>query len=128
MSLVRIEAGSVEMLADFNETEAARKVLEALETKPIKSQARIWGDEVYFDTELVLKDDNPQAHVPPGAVAYWLPGKAICLFFGQAPASPVTVIGMMRGNSRDLAAVRPGDEVTLERAGFDEAAVEEQTP
>jgi hypothetical protein len=76
----------------------------------------VWGDEVYFDTELVLPEEDPQPHVPPGTVAYWLPGKAVCLFFGQTPASPVSVIGTMRGNPRDLSAVQPGDEVTLERA------------
>lgn len=114
MSLLRFKMGSVEMLADLNDTECAGKVLEAV---PIRSTARVWGEEVYFDTDLVLKEENPRAHVPPGTVAYWLPGKAICLFFGQTPASPVTAIGTMRGNPRDLAAVQSGDEVTVERAG-----------
>ncbi len=113
MSLVRFRVGSTEMLADLNETESALGLLGAL---PIRSRARVWGEEVYFDTEVILPEENPQAHVPPGTVAYWLPGKAICLFFGQTPASPVVVIGMMRGNPRDLAAVHPGDEVTVERA------------
>ncbi len=113
MSLVRIKVGSVEMLADLNKTECARKLLEAL---PVRSQARVWGDEVYFDTELVLPEEDPQAHVPPGTVAYWLPGKAVCLFFGQTPASPVSVIGTLRGNPRDLSSVQSGDEVTFERA------------
>ena len=122
MSLVRIKAGSVAMLADLNETEAARKVFEAVKAKSIRSTAKVWGQEVYFDTELVLKEENPAAHVPPGTVAYWLPGKAICLFFGQAPASPVTVIGQMRGNPRDLAAVHPGDEVSVQPATEAEAS------
>ena len=113
MSLVRIKIGSVEMPAELNETEGARKLLGAL---PIRSRARVWGEEVYFDTELILPEENPQAHVPPGTVAYWLPGKAMCLFFGQTPASPVVVIGHMLGNPRGLAAVHPGDEVTVERS------------
>ncbi len=113
MSLVRLRIGSLEVLADLNETESARGLLGAL---PIRSRARVWGQEVYFDTEVILPEENPQAHVPPGTVAYWLPGKAVCLFFGQTPASPVSVIGTMRGNPRDLAAVNPGDEVTVEAA------------
>ena len=114
MSLVRFRVGSIEMLADLNETECALGLLKAL---PIRSHARVWGQEVYFDTEVILPEENPQAHVPPGTVAYWLPGTAVCLFFGQTPASPVSVIGTMRGNPRDLAAVHPGDEVTVEAVG-----------
>ena len=97
MSLVRFRVGSIEMLADLNETECALGLLKAL---PIRSHARVWGQEVY-----------------DGTVAYWPPGKALCLFFGQTPASPVSVIGTMRGNPRDLAAVHPGDEVTVEAVG-----------
>lgn len=113
MSLVRFRIGSIEMLVDVNGTECALGLLGAL---PIRSRARVWGEEVYFDTEVILPEENPQAHVPPGTVAYWLPGKAVCLFFGQTPASPVSVIGTMRGNPRDLAAVHPGDEVTVQAA------------
>jgi hypothetical protein len=119
MSLVRFKIGSTQVLADLNETECALGILEAL---PIRSRARVWGQEVYFDTEVILPEENPQAHVPPGTVAYWLPGKAVCLFFGQTPASPVSVVGTMRGNPRDLAAVHAGDEVTVEAAGEVEAS------
>ncbi len=110
---VIVTAGSVTMPADLDDSETAKKVLEAL---PIESRARTWGEEVYFDTEVSLPEENPQAHVPPGTVAYWPPGKALCLFFGQAPASPVNVIGRMLGNPRDLAAVKPGDRVRVEPA------------
>ena len=110
---VRFRAGHVEVLAELNDSDTARAVLEAL---PICSAARTWGDEVYFDTELALGEEELVAHAPPGTVAYWLPGKAICLFFGQQPASPVTVIGRLLGNPRSLAEVAPGVEVRLEAA------------
>jgi hypothetical protein len=113
MSRVLIAAGSVKMLAELNDSQTALKVLDAL---PVESSARTWGEEVYFDVGLSLPDENSHAHVPPGAVAYWPPGDALCLFFGQTPASPVNVIGMMLGNPRDLAAVKPGDRVKVERA------------
>ena len=111
MTRVRIAAGTVEMIAELNASETAGKVVEAL---PLAGKARAWGDEIYFDTALVLPEEDPSAHVPPGTVAYWPPGKAICLFFGQTPASPVNVIGRMLGNPRDLAAVSPGDTVRIE--------------
>ena len=34
------------------------------------------------------------------AVAYWPPGKALCLFFGQRPYSPVNVVGEIEGDPR----------------------------
>jgi len=114
MKRVRIAVGGVEMLAALNDTETARSLADAL---PISSRARVWGDEVYFETELSLPEERPVANVPPGTVAYWPPGRAICLFFGQRPASPVNVIGRMLGNPRDLAAVRPGQPVAVEAAG-----------
>jgi hypothetical protein len=116
MPRIRISAGSVMMSAELNDSETAKKVLEAL---PLSGKARTWGDEVYFDTSLALDAESPQAHVPPGAIAYWPPGKAICLFFGQTPASPVNVIGKMLGNPRDLAAISPNDTVKIAPAPQD---------
>jgi len=110
MSRISISAGSVSMAAELNASETAKEVLKAL---PLDGQACTWGDEVYLDTQLDLPEESPQAHVPPGCVAYWPQGKAICLFFGQTPASPVNVIGRMLGNPRDLAAVSPGDEMKI---------------
>ncbi len=116
MNRIRITAGPVTMAAELNASETARKILEAL---PLSGQARTWGEEIYFDTPLVLPEENPQAHVPPGTIAYWPPGKAVCLFFGQTPASPVNVIGKMLGNPRDLAAVSAGKKVRIEPAPRD---------
>jgi hypothetical protein len=116
MARIRISAGSVTMAAELDASETAKKVLEAL---PLSGQARTWGDEVYLDTMLTLPEENPHAHVPPGAIAYWPTGKAICLFFGQTPASPVNVIGKVLGNPRDLAAVSPGDMVRITHAPQD---------
>ncbi len=113
MSRILITAGSVKMLVELGDSETAKSILAAL---PISAHARTWGDEVYFETGLSLPDETPLAHVPPGTVAYWSPGSALCLFFGQTPASPVNVIGRMLGNPRDLAAVKAGDPVKVEAA------------
>jgi hypothetical protein len=113
MALIRIRAGSVEMLAELNDSETAKAILKAL---PLRATARTWGDEVYFDAGVSLPEEAPAATVPPGTVAYWPPGKALCLFFGQTPASPVNVVGGLKGNPRDFAAVRPGDSVSVATA------------
>jgi hypothetical protein len=101
------------MLVELNSSATAQKLLAVL---PVRSSARTWGEEVYFDISLDLPDEEPVATVPPGTVAYWKPGRALCLFFGQKPASPVNVVGRMLGNPRDLAAVKPGDQVRVELA------------
>lgn len=110
MARVRITAGTVKMLAELNDSRTASGIVEAL---PLASRARTWGEEVYFPTGLSLPEEDPQPHVPPGTVAFWPPENALCLFFGQAPASPVNVVGRMLGNPRDLAAVGVGDEVRV---------------
>ena len=117
MNRITVKVGSIQMPVELNDSETARKVVDAL---PIRSRARVWGEEIYFDTELCLLEEAPKDHAPPGTVAYWPQGKAICLFFGQKPASPVTIIGRMRGNPRDLAAVHPGDDVAVRLFNEDE--------
>ena len=49
-----------------------------------------------------------------GAVGYWPPGSALCLFFGQQPVSPVNVVGALEGDLSRLDAVRDGQVVRLE--------------
>jgi len=122
---VRVKAGSVELLAELNESLTARRIAEAL---PIRSTAQVWGNEVYFSIGLALGGEDLRSHAPPGAVAYWPPGKALCLFFGQRPASPVTIVGELRGDPWRLASVRPGDEVIVERAEDDESPPSKDAP
>ena len=63
--------------------------------------------------------------VDMGAVAYWPPGQAICLFFGPTPmsvgdeirpASPVNVVGSLEGDPTVLKSVSPGQQVVVDRA------------
>jgi hypothetical protein len=65
---------------------------------PFESEARRWGDEVYIGTPLEAGEEDAQPEVPPGIVAYWPPGRALCLFFGQQPYSPVNIVGLLDGN------------------------------
>ena len=113
MAKIRITSGNVEMSATLNETETASKLLSVL---PCKGTANRWGDEVYFEIPLEMREENPQAKVPSGAIAYWPPGKAFCIFFGQVPYSPVNVLGSLDGNEKEFSKVRDGDTVTLEKA------------
>ncbi len=119
---IRITAGRATVDAELNDTRAATAVWQAL---PLAAKAETWGDEVYFETSLTLPEEHPRAVVDRGDVGYWPPGRALCLFYGPTPASrgdeirpasPVTVIGRIVGDTDRLRAVRPGDPVRVERA------------
>ena len=110
MSRIRITLGRLVVTATLNDSETARLLREAI---PFEAKAQLWGDEVYFSTPLETGEENPQADVPSGTVAYWPPGKALCLFFGQKPYSPVNVVGQIEGDPRVLASVPDGQTVQV---------------
>ncbi len=101
------------MTATLNESESAKTFYDAL---PIEGSTSRWGDEVYFDIGLAILEEDPQAEVAPGGIAYWPPGAAFCIFFGQTPYSPVNLLGTLDGDPEEFAQVKPGETVKLERA------------
>ena len=111
MRITVAEAG-VELTAALNDSETATDLWAAL---PIESAAQIWGAEVYFTVPVERGPEDAQATVELGAVGYWPPGSAVCLFFGQQPVSPVNPIGDIEGDPSVLEAVRDGQTVRLER-------------
>lgn len=113
MARIRIKADRVDMTATLNDTSTAARIVAAL---PITSAARLWGDEVYFDIPVHAEEDDPQATVPSGTIAFWPPGGCFCIFFGQTPASPVNVVGTLDGEPSEFAKVQPGETITLEKA------------
>lgn len=107
---------------EINLLDAAPKTVDAIiKALPIKSIAKRWGDEIYFETEIVVEEENSKEVVEIGDVAYWLPGKAVCIFFGKTPisddeikpASAVNVFGKIQGDIEKLKEVKDGDEVLL---------------
>ncbi len=109
---IRIIAGDVEGTGSLNDTATAQKVFDAL---PIRSDAQRWGAEVYFRIPVDAPEEDAQAQVPSGTLAYWPPGKCFCIFFGQTPASPVNVIGMLDANPDAWDAVAEGAPIQIER-------------
>jgi len=118
---IRIEAGSVAMEAELNDSATARQVAAAL---PIRARANTWGEEIYFAIPVSAGPENAQAVVSLGDLGYWPPGKAFCIFFGPTPAShgreirpasPVNILGRLRGDPKAWGAVRDGEAVTITR-------------
>ena len=107
--------------AELNDSETAKALLARL---PLRIGMSRWGDEYYGSIGESL-DVAPAADaredMAVGELAYWIPGNALCVFFGPTPASdgpepraasPVNPVGRMMG---DVAALKKlGGSVTLE--------------
>lgn len=113
MRKIKITAGSVEMTATLNDSKTADLLWDTL---PAANAARAWGDEIYFPIPMKTQEDKAVATVPSGTIAFWPPGSAFCIFFGQTPASPVNVMGKLDGDPKLFKNVRDGETVNLERA------------
>lgn len=111
MKRIRITAGSVVVTATLNDSATAGAILGAL---PFEAVAQLWGNEIYFDCPVTAPPEEAKAEVPSGTVAYWPPGKALCLFFGERPYSPVNVVGEIEGDPDVLAKVGLGEKVRVE--------------
>ncbi len=94
-----------------------------LKAVPFTSEAMRWGDEIYFSTPVRVSLEVSQETVDKGDVAYWPPGRALCIFFGPTPAStspseikpasPVNVFGKIEGNIEKLKKVKDGEKVEV---------------
>jgi len=113
MARICIKTKRLEMTAELNNTPTARKIVEAL---PFESSARLWGKEVYFEIPVHHDEDDAQAQVPSGTVAFWPAGDCLCLFYGQTPASPVNVVGTLNGDPDELAKIPADATIRVEAA------------
>lgn len=122
MPTLRISAGSVIASAELNDSPTARLLWDAL---PVDGKANRWGDEIYFAIP-VDADEEPEsrAEVEVGAIAFWPPGNAFCIFWGPTPASrgsqpvaasPVNVLGKIEGDAKQFDRIASGTRVWLER-------------
>ena len=119
---VTVTAGSVQVAAALNDSSTAEALWNAL---PLDASANTWGDEIYFRIAVQADEEDEASDVVDlGALAYWPPGQALCLFFGRTPASrgdeiraasAVNVIGSIEGDATVLKQVQPGTRVSVER-------------
>ena len=119
---IRVTAGDVSVTAALNSSRTADLLWDAL---PLEGSASTWGDEIYFRID-VQADEEVDASdvVDMGAVAYWPPGQALCLFFGRTPASrgdeiraasAVNALGAIDGDATALKQLRSGALVSVEK-------------
>ena len=88
------------------------------EKLPIEAPVNLWGDEIYFKTNLESQSNQLQQVVDIGDVAFWPSGQAVCLFFGLTPtstpdeirpASAVIVFGKLIYDPKSLKIVKSGE-------------------
>ena len=121
---IAISAGDVIVTAVLNDSDTADELWAAL---PITARAQTWGDEIYFSIPVSAEEEaDAQETVEMGAVAYWPPGSALCLFWGPTPmsapgeirpAAAVNVMGQIDGDPTVLGGVADGAEVVVSRLG-----------
>lgn len=91
----------------------APKTIQAfLDCLPLSVKINVWGEELYTDqTPINVGSENSKSVVDLMDVAYWPPGKAICMFFGHTPIgkkgeitpySPVNVIGKITRSDKNF--------------------------
>jgi hypothetical protein len=115
------KAGRIAAALTDENPQTADRIWAAL---PIQGNANRWGDEIYFSIPVKVGEEHSRADVEVGAVAYWPPGSALCIFFGRTPASrsekpraasPVNVFAQVKGDVTILRNVKDGDAVTVEK-------------
>jgi hypothetical protein len=80
-----IEIGVKTLRASLGDSPAAKKVAAAL---PLTVTMSRWGDEYYGSAGLSIPEDaSARELMDVGEIAFWGPGKALCIFFGPTPAS-----------------------------------------
>ncbi len=93
---------------------------------PIYAEARVWGQELYFDTP-VNTPAEPQARsvVHAGEIVYWPDGTAIAIGFGPTPISTngeIRLAGACNVWARaiddvtQLRAIHPGERIAVLQA------------
>lgn len=123
MRQIKITAGDVSALGTLNDSATADAIWEAL---PISASANTWGDEIYFSIPVQAAQETDASDVVEmGALAYWPPGTAFCIFFGKTPASTgdeiraasaVNSVGRIEGDPTVFKQVAGGSAVTIEKA------------
>jgi hypothetical protein len=118
---IRFVIGEITLEGELFDTPAAKALANLL---PATLHMTRWGGE-YFGPMLPPLGEFPEDDLveilEPGALAYWEPGEALCLFFGPTPASesgelraasPVHPVGRVNGGLDALFGL--GNTVTAE--------------
>jgi hypothetical protein len=119
---ILLKTGNVSLEGELNDNATGKALAQRL---PLNISLSRWGEEYYGSVGAPLGvDDAPDARdlMKIGELAYWLPGNALCIFFGPTPAStgsepraasPVNPAGMLNGDVSALKKLGPSIRISL---------------
>ena len=106
---------------NLRDTETARLISKSV---PINSKIQMWGEEIFFNTNLQVALENDAKEVMQlGELAFWTEGSAIAIGYGKTPVSidqeirligPCNVWGYGNFKKSDFDNVKPGDNISLD--------------
>ena len=122
MAEVRLKINDQTISAELYDCETARALVAHL---PLTVTMSRWGDEYYGSIAPLDVGEAADARdvMEIGELAYWLPGAALCIFFGPTPASHgdepratsnVNPLGRLIGDPSFLRGLDPSVSVTIE--------------
>lgn len=124
--LVRVSIPNCpKIILEMNSKNSPETMQRFIEQLPFSAILNVWGEEIYTDeSPIEISEENAKSVVSLNDVAYWPPGKAICLFFGRTPisekeeilpASPVNIIGRILNPDTSLVKVADGKKALFQR-------------
>ena len=121
MKKLILKFNSKHLEINLRNTETAKLIAETI---PIYSKIQIWGEEIFFDTNLQVKlEDDAKEVVQLGELAFWTEGSAIAIGYGKTPVSidqeirlisPCNVWGDGNFKKSDFDNIKIGDDISLE--------------
>jgi hypothetical protein len=80
-----IDASGHSLEAELLDSAAGRVISSSL---PLAAEMSRWGEEYYGSVGIDIPEDGTERDIMEvGEIAYWPPGRALCIFFGRTPAS-----------------------------------------
>lgn len=120
---VVITAGRISIRAALLATPTADRIWQAL---PIHSTAETWGECVHFETPVETgRDRTARLNAVAGDICFWSEDDRVIIGYGPTPISrpdeirlprPCNVFARALDDVTALAAVRPGEKVSVVRA------------
>ena len=106
---------------NLRDTETARLISKLV---PINSKIQMWGEEIFFNTNLQVALENDAKEVMQlGELAFWTEGSAIAIGYGKTPVSvgqeirligPCNVWAEGSFKKSDFDNIKSGDEISLD--------------